>query len=283
MIMAKSHFGIAACLILCGCQIHSVNNGSFIVYTLQTEYQNGSNDIFVLLPDKLQPNQKLPVLYILPVNPGPQAALDGLNEAQRLNLHNRHNIICVAPAFEKMPWYADHPTDKHIRQESYLLNAVLPLIDEKLPTQKMPQQRFLVGFSKSGWGAWSLLLRHPDVFGCAASWDAPLMMDHITDYNSPDIFGTQENFEQYHIVNLLSNCQAMLRKQPARLVLGGYGYFEQDDVQIHKIMNLLAIPHNWDHGSKRTHSWNSGWLKPAITRLMRNRFEQQCEPMEIQK
>lgn len=272
--------GIAVCLILYGCRTHCANYVSFVVYTLQTEYQNGSNDIFTLLPDRCEPNQKFPVLYILPVSPGSQAALDGLQEARQLNLHNRYNIICAAPAFEKMPWYADHPADKNIRQESYLLNAVVPLIDEKLPTQKKPQQRFLVGFSKSGWGAWSLLLRHPEVFGGAASWDAPLMMNQIKDYNTPDIFGTQENFEQYRITNLLHNRAAALRNQPTKLILLGHGYFEQDDLQVHQIMNALAIPHVWDHGSKRVHSWHSGWLESAVDLMMQKQTENHMKVME---
>jgi hypothetical protein len=56
----------------------------------------------------------------------------------------------------------------------------------------------LLGFSKSGWGAlFSLLLRHPDVFGKAAAWDAPLVMDSPGRHGNGDIFGTPENFEKY--------------------------------------------------------------------------------------
>ena len=48
-------------------------------------------------------------------------------------------------------------------------------IEQHYPARADRDGRLLVGFSKSGWGAYSLLLRHPDRFGKAAAWDAPLM------------------------------------------------------------------------------------------------------------
>ena len=51
-----------------------------------------------------------------------------------------------------------------------------------------------IGFSKSGWGAFSLLLRHPEVFGRAAAWDAPLMLEQPNRYGMGAVFGSQENF-----------------------------------------------------------------------------------------
>lgn len=240
------------------------------VYTLKTPYQNSDTSIYVLLPDKKAPNQKYSALYILPVNPGPQAALTALKEAQRLTIQNRYNLICVSPAFEKMPWYADHPFDKHIRQESYFINTVVPFVDKSFPVKKKAENRFLLGYSKSGWGAWSLLLRHPKMFGCAASWDAPLMMDKIGKYLTSDIFGTQENFEQYRITNLLQNSAANLRQKPIRLILLGHSFFGQDDIQIDQLMNSFSIPHYWDHGSTLKHSWDSGWMENAVKIMMQN-------------
>jgi predicted peptidase len=35
------------------------------------------------------------------------------------------------------------------------------------------EQNWLIGFSRSGLGAQDLLLKHPDTFAVAASWDFP--------------------------------------------------------------------------------------------------------------
>ena len=78
-----------------------------------------------------------------------------------------------------------------LHQEKYLLEDVLPLVEGSYPVETGPDGRLLVGFSKSGWGAWSLLLRHPGVFGKAAAWDAPLMQD------APDRFGMSAQCEKF--------------------------------------------------------------------------------------
>ncbi len=112
-----------------------------------------------------------------------------MKEVKKLDLHNKIGVIFVVPTFSHLPWYADHPTKPEVRQETYFVKVVVPFIDKTYPVKAEAAGRLLLGFSKSGWGAWSLLLRHPDLFSKAAAWDAPLMMDKPGKYGSGDIFG----------------------------------------------------------------------------------------------
>ena len=149
------------------------------------------------------PRTRCPVVYVLPVEAGNAHHYgDGLLEIQKRDLHRRFSAIFVAPTFAQLPWYADHPSDPEIRQESYFLKVVVPFIEQRYPARADRDGRLLVGFSKSGWGAYSLLLRHPDHFGKAAAWDAPLMEPRPARFGMGPIFGTQENFEQYQITTL---------------------------------------------------------------------------------
>lgn len=240
-----------------------------LVYTVTSEYLKGPNVVEVLLPDRMEPERRYPVLYILPVNEGPRGPWgSGILEARRTDVHNRHGLICVAPAFDSMPWYADHPTDPHVRQESYFLNAVLPLVESRHPVPKEPRGRLLIGFSKSGWGAFSLLLRHPDVFGKAAAWDAPLVEERPKRAGMLPVFGTEENFAQYRIASLLEARAPHLRRGPARLVLGGYGGFRDATDQAHARMQALGIPHAFDNTTRRAHRWDSGWFAETVARLV---------------
>jgi len=67
----------------------------------------------------------------------------------------------------------------------------------------------LVGFIKSGWGAMSLLLRHPDVFYRAAGWDAGIRLNTgpIEESDRAERiareWGTAENFDKYRISSLI--------------------------------------------------------------------------------
>jgi enterochelin esterase-like enzyme len=172
----------------------------------------------------------------------------------------------VEPTFSDWPWYADHPTIATRRQESYLLKVVVPFIDRTYPTLARPGGRWLLGFSKSGYGAFSLLLRNPDLFGRAAAWDAPLMMERPDRYGMGDIFGTQENFEKYRISALLRQRAGGL-SPPVRLVHFGYAGFREHHQSAHKLMVELGIAHQYRDGPKREHSWHSGWLPEALEML----------------
>lgn len=240
-----------------------------IVHRVTCPWQGGETSIRVLQPENLRDGEVLRVIYVLPVESGDGTRWgDGLQEIRKLGLHERHRLICVVPTFEKLPWYADHPTDTTIAQETYFLKAVVPAIDRLYPTSGKPDGRLLLGFSKSGWGAVTLLLRNPDVFGKAAAWDAPLMMETSGRYGSGPIFGTQENFRNYEASVLLREFGAKL-SGPPRIFHLGYDNFRDHHVRFEALLNELNIPHVHQDGPQRKHHWNSGWIADALGWLVR--------------
>lgn len=111
-------------------------------------------------------------------------------------------------------------------------------------------------------------MRHPEVFGKAAAWDAPLMQDAPDRFGMEPIFGGQANFEQYRITGLIRSRAATLR-QRCRLVLTGYaGAFRAHHTAMHNLLVELAIPHAYRDGPQRGHQWHSGWLEEAVSILV---------------
>jgi S-formylglutathione hydrolase FrmB len=240
----------------------------FLIHEVESPLQAGKTLIRLLLPTELKPDQKYPVIYVLPVEAKSENRYgDGLIEVARHDLHNKRGTIFVAPTFSHLPWYADHPTDPSLRQESYFLQVVVPFVEKSYPAQAKATGRLLLGFSKSGWGAWSLLLRHPDIFGRASAWDAPLMLDRPGKYGSGDIFGTQENFDEYHVAKLLRDRKELLGRDK-RLILTGYGNFRKEHEQMHVLADELKISHDYRDGPQRKHDWHSGWVEEAVKLLM---------------
>jgi S-formylglutathione hydrolase FrmB len=238
------------------------------VHRVESEYQKGATEIRVLLPDKMEKGKRYPVIYVLPVEAGNGSQYgNGLAEIKKLDLHNKLGVICVEVTFSHVPWYADHPTDARIRQETYFLKVVLPFIEQNYPVMEGRAGRLLLGFSKSGWGAFSLLLRHPDVFAKAAAWDAPLMMAMPNKYGMEEIFGTQENFEKYQVSKLLQARAKELGKEP-RLAILGYSNFHKHHQQAHDLMKRLDITHEYRDDKKSPHTWHSGWVEGAVTWLV---------------
>jgi esterase/lipase superfamily enzyme len=237
-----------------------------IVYDVRSPYQSGNTPLRVLPPDALDPNTKVPVVFVLPVEAGIGGKFgDGLEEERKQDLHNRYKALFVAPSFSHLPWYADHPDNLQIRQESYFLKVVLPFIDQTYPVRD--DQRLLLGFSKSGYGAFALLLRHPELFQKAVAWDSPLMLDAPGKYGSGDIFGTARNFEQYRVGRLLEASAGKLGSQK-RLAVLGYGNFHAECQAAHGLLDSLKIPHAYSDGPKRPHVWQSGWVPEAAAFLL---------------
>jgi S-formylglutathione hydrolase FrmB len=237
-------------------------------HTIVSEYQAGPTEIRILLPERPEPGRRYPAVYVLPVEAGDENRWgNGLQEVIKQDLHRKHPALFVAPTFSHLPWYADHPSEPSIRQETYFLNVVLPTVEQRYPVQTEPSGRLLLGFSKSGYGAWSLLLRHPAVFGRAAAWDAPLAMEQPNRFGMDGIYGTQENFDRYRITRLLDQRAGQLRG-PVRLFLLGYGNFRDQHEQTHALLQRLGVPHHYEDGPPRPHHWSSGWVAPAVRLLL---------------
>ena len=242
-------------------------------HTVQSEWQPGEVTVRVLLPDSLpadplQAKHRLPVVYVLPVEA--QAGDhygDGLREVAKLDLANRWQALFVVPTFAQLPWYADHPTDPLVRQESHFVRGVVPWVERTYPARRTRSGRLLLGFSKSGWGAWSLLLRHPDLFERAVAWDAPLLLDRPGPYGSGDIFGSPDNFAQYQLLPRLRNLRDKWTDS-RRLILPGHANFRREHLELHRQLTDWQLPHDFVDTGPEKHDWHSGWVEPAVRQLL---------------
>ena len=243
------------------------DDDGFLVHQVESSYQAASTEIRGLLPEPLRKDERYPVIYVLPVEVGRDTRYgDGLKEVKRLGLHRKHRAVFVAPTFSDIPFYVDHPTSRGIRQESHFVKVVVPFVDKTWPVRPQRSGRMLLGFSKSGYGAVALLLRHPDLFARASAWDSPLMREQLPPQRLP-IYGTEENFRSYQIVRLLKQQAAKLKNAP-RLQVLGHNLFREQSQQFHTLLEELKIPHTYQNQPFRTHSWNSGWLADAVSLLL---------------
>jgi len=221
----------------------------FVVYDVQSEFQAGTTQIFVRAPAKLKGGPLL-ALYVLPVEAHDEKRWgDARAEIAKLDIADRYGVVCVFPTFSHLPWFADHPSDPHIRQESYFLKVVLPFIERMYPVGTDRLSRALLGVSKSGWGAWTLLLRHPDLFERAAAWDAPMTMD-VPRYGMAPIAGTRENFERYRVTTLLRARAGQLGGDP-RLMLAGWDFYRDQTQGARKLLQELKVQHVYRDGLQR--------------------------------
>ncbi len=234
------------------------------VYRIKCPYQRGETLLRVLAPERVEPPESRRVLFVLPVEAGAATRWgDPIRAAKAAGLADKLGFVTLLPTFSDVPWYCDHPTDPTLRQESYVLKVLVPLAEKLYPHEA--KRRALIGYSKSGWGAFSLLLRNPDVFAAAASWDAPMTMPRPM-FELGRIVGTAEAFERLRIPALLRKHAEAVRGAK-RLALLGYGNFPKETREAHALMAELGIPHDYADGPQRKHHWESGWLEGAAKSL----------------
>ncbi|MBM4077723.1 MAG: hypothetical protein FJ267_19005, partial [Planctomycetes bacterium] len=167
-----------------------------------------------------------------------------------------------------------HPTAPLIRQYKYFVEQVVPFIERAYPVGTRLENRWLLGFSKSGWGAWSLIARHPELFGRAAAWDAPLEMAKFDRFRAGQVFGSQSHFESYRVIPALQKVDwsAQTVRGP-RLILTGYDAFREHHESAHRLLDEQKIPHIYRDGPKRKHIWESGWVEESVELLVRSEHE----------
>jgi S-formylglutathione hydrolase FrmB len=236
----------------------------FLVHQIKSIHQAGPTELRMLLPDDLQPEERFPVVFVLPVEAGRKVHYgDGLTEVRKHDLHNKYRAIFAAPTFFHLPWYIDHATDPKLQQETYFIEDVVSFVLKNYPASEDRSGRLLLGFSKSGWGAVSLLLRHPDLFERAAAWDAPFMMQQLGKYGTTPIFGSEAVLDEYELSIAIKKL-AEPEQLDHRLIITGYGGFRTEHEQFHALLEARGVEHIYRDGPKRKHDWHSGWVAEAV-------------------
>ena len=253
-----------------------VDSNGFHVFELPSPYQGDIiTTLRVLVPDALDATKSYRVLYVLPViEHDNRRHGDGLLEVKKYGYHNEHDLICVAPEYATKPWFSDHDQNPDKQDESHLLKTVIPFVENHYPADASTEGRLLIGFSKSGWGAMSLLFRNPDLFHKAAGWDIGIRVDAgpIEESDRAERiareWGSVENFEAYRLSSLVESRGKALGDSCRLFYFSTEGKREQGGVEIHRLLVENGIPHRYVFEPFREHRWNSGWIPEAMEFLV---------------
>jgi hypothetical protein len=248
---------------------------SYHVFSADNGY--GPHVLRVLRPNSPASGMAHNFLYVLPVEQeGGTIFGDGLTTLRELNAHNQYNVTLVAPSFPTDPWYADHPADPNIKYESFMSSELQPWVTANLASTGS-EQHWLLGFSKSGFGPIDLLLKHPDVFTLGAFWDFPALGFTAFDdwgYSSTSNYGTDANFQaNYRLTDAFLDAHKTPFLTSNRIFISGYNYFQTDVVNFDAILTSKGMLHTYTLEYASVHSWDSGWVPQAVSRLYQNSID----------
>ena len=209
-------------------------------------------------------------LIVLPVLPGLQNTFgDGLATLQALDAQDKYNVTIIEPTFAIDSWYANNPNDPRLQYETFMTQELVPWIKQNLATTG-EEQTWLLGFSKSGIGDEDLILKHPDLFTLAASWDLPADMSSYDQYgiSSEDNYGTDANFQaNYRLTKAFVDAHKAPFLSNNRIWIGGYNQYQTDDSDYDALLTSEGIVHSTTLQQYSAHSWDSGWVPAAMAAL----------------
>ncbi len=207
-------------------------------------------------------------IIALPVQAGTGTTYgDGLATLQALDAQDRYNLTIIEPSFAIDPWYADNPTDARLEYETFMTQELEPWIKQNLATTGH-EQTWLIGFSKSGIAAQDLLLKHPDLFSLAASWDFPADMSSYDQYGAASSYGTDANFQaNYRLTAAFVDAHKGPFLTNNRIWIGGYNIFQTDISDYDSLLTSEGMAHSTETPQNMAHSWDSGWVPIALAAL----------------
>lgn len=230
----------------------------------------GPQILRVLPPSNPAPGVAHNFLFALPVEPGQGTTYgDGIATLEAANAQNQYNLTIVEPSFAIDPWYANNPNDPNLQYETFMTTELEPWVKANLATTGT-EQNWLIGFSKSGIGAQDLLLKHPDLFTLAASWDFPADMSSYDEYgsSSANAYGTDANFQaNYRLTPAFVDAHAAPFTGTNRIWIGGYNAFQGDMTDYDSLLTVEGIAHTTETPTLMAHRWDSGWVPLALAAL----------------
>jgi Putative esterase len=253
-----------------GFEVHylSTDSSGIATYDVISDYNgSGPQPLRILEPKNPAPGVAHNFLFVLPVFNNVWD--DGINTMDSANAQNQYNLTIIEPGFAIAPWYANNPLNPNEQEEAFMVDELVPWVKANLATTGT-EQNWLIGFSKSGIGGQDLILKHPDVFSLAASWDFPAdMSSYDGEGGDPaDSYGTDANFQaSYRLTPAFLQAHKATFVSSNRIWIGGYAAFQQDDADYDALLTSEGIAHTTQTPTSMAHEWNSGWVPLALAAL----------------
>lgn len=129
----------------------------------------------VLPPDyeqkRVKEQSRYPVLYLLHGLSGHYS--NWIEKTKLKEYAAQYQFIIVTPEGGD-GWYTDSATVAADKYETYIMEELLPEVDNRFRTQKSYKWRAIAGLSMGGYGALKFGLKYPDKFGFVASTSGAL-------------------------------------------------------------------------------------------------------------
>ncbi len=209
--------------------------GEVVEVTLKDNVTGIDNKVKVYLPENYNDCQAdYPVIYHLHgarpkkfkfdvASPDLYYTAQFLEESIEKGIANK-SIIVAPYATDSMSLWSNSKDGK-IRDESFLIDQLIPYMDENYNTLVDRDNRFIQGFSMGGFGAIKAIVKYPHLFKKAISYDGAIhTWSTLTEKRkniATTIFDNDEAyFDQYSVNNVIKKNQFQLKEIEILIYVG---------------------------------------------------------------
>ena len=124
-------------------------------------------------------------------------------------------------------------------------------------------ERVAVGFSKSGLGAWNIVLAAPELFSGSIIFDAPVTMECLPGWGTAPFYKNDVEWQADLPVRSIVEFRKKVPAKHKLILISGEKFHDQMSLFARTITDA-GIPHIYIPGKNFKHHWNSGWIEEGL-------------------
>lgn len=125
----------------------------------------------------------------------------------------------------------------------------------------------LVGFSKSGLGAWNIAREHPELVCAVIIFDAPVCRDELPPWETDAFYADDEAWREDLPLRQIARAPSLFPAGLPLILVSG-SIFHDEMAELSRALYQIGIEHTFHSSPICPHHWNSGWIEMALHNYM---------------
>lgn len=128
------------------------------------------------------------------------------------------------------------------------------------------QPIILVGFSKSGLGAWNISMRMPDRVVGTIIFDAPVAREQLPPWGTAPFYADDAAWQEDLPLRTVNRFHDVMPDDHRLILIAGPG-FSDEMLALSNALHTIGRQHDVLDRQSTAHHWNAGWIEEGLEML----------------
>jgi pimeloyl-ACP methyl ester carboxylesterase len=125
----------------------------------------------------------------------------------------------------------------------------------------------LVGFSKSGLGAWNIARTIPDLTSCTIIFDAPVARNELPPWGTGPFYATDGAWKEDLPIRSVKRFHVAMADTHSLILIAGHN-FRDETWTLSQSLSEIGHRHVFLDYPGMKHHWNSGWIEEGLGKIL---------------